>query len=92
MELDPDTSFGKRVARALRYLDWLARFRVEARAQARLRVTDRHGGASLGLGALAALARGIPLLFPLWLPLAAMGNLWTSASSGPASGKGLTKD
>jgi len=69
VELDPTTRTGKLVALALARLDWLARFRVEERAGA-LAVRDRAARRHVGLGAVAALARGIPVFFPLWLPLA----------------------
>lgn len=92
VELDPATASGRRLARALPFLDWLARFRVSARTGARLRITGRRGTAQEGPAGLAELARGIPLLFPLWLPLAAVGRWWPRGLPGPASGQGLTED
>jgi hypothetical protein len=61
------------IARAVRALDWLARFTVEvvprAEIGAALCVIDRDGTRATGMRGLAALARAVPLLFPLWLPL-----------------------
>jgi Vitamin K-dependent gamma-carboxylase len=54
-----------------RRLDFFARFRHESHAAGDLmRVADRRGRLHHGLGALRELARAIPLLFPLWAPLA----------------------
>jgi hypothetical protein len=68
--LDPRSRVGRFVERALPWVDWLARFRVEARAGARFAVLDRAGQRHEGLASLAALSRAIPALFPLWVPLA----------------------
>jgi hypothetical protein len=61
------------LARAVRALDWLARFTVEvvprAEIGAAMGVIDRDGTRATGMRGLAALARAVPLLFPLWLPL-----------------------
>jgi hypothetical protein len=59
------------LGRLVRALDWLARFDVRpAPAGAPLVAVDRDGRRAAGLGALVTLARALPLLFPLWLPLA----------------------
>jgi hypothetical protein len=57
-------------ARLVRALDWFWRFRLEP-APGRFTVVDRDGRAATGVAALAALARALPLLFPLW-PLLAL--------------------
>lgn len=56
----------------LRRLDFLSRFELQVSAEQseRLVVRDRQGRSHRGLPALRELARGIPLLYPLWLPLA----------------------
>jgi hypothetical protein len=62
---------GRRFAALCRRLDILARFRHEAHTGPELvHVTDRAGRSHRGLGALRELCRAIPLLFPLWGPLA----------------------
>ena len=86
---DPASPFERIVARAVSRLDWLARFDIEAApreagaggiagAPARgihgLVVVDRDGRARGGLEALAAIARATPLLFPSWVPLAALAR------------------
>ena len=65
----------RRAARAVGGLDWLARFEVgpgtpESLAGSSLVVVDRDGTRATGLGALTLVARCVPLLFPLWAPLA----------------------
>jgi hypothetical protein len=76
---DPARAAGRWVFQLLRRLDWLARFefhgepeRLSGRAFA---VIDRGGTATHGLSALAHIARATPLLFPLSLPLLAVGHL-----------------
>jgi hypothetical protein len=70
---DESRRSGSFVARAVRALDWLARFDVRAdKEAARGRafvVVDRDGSSWAGLGAVARLARAIPLLFPASVPL-----------------------
>ncbi|HEU4407970.1 MAG TPA: HTTM domain-containing protein [Polyangiaceae bacterium] len=57
----------------LRLLDWLARFEVRPAAEgAPLAAVDRDGRRATGFGAFVVLCRALPLLFPLWLPLAAL--------------------
>lgn len=73
------------LARGVRSFDWLARFRVEPCAphiaqRSAFRVCDRDGQWSSGVRAVAGLARALPVLFPLWLPLAAT-CAWIDASS-----------
>jgi hypothetical protein len=74
-----DTRLGRWVERAIPRLDWLGRFELapttEQALPSRLEVVDRDGRRERGLGALALLARGICLFFPLWLPLRAAALL-----------------
>lgn len=52
-------------------LDWLARFELRpAPAGAPLVAIDRDGRRASGFAAFVLLCRALPLLFPLWLPLA----------------------
>lgn len=56
---------------AVRALDWLARFDVRPAAPgAPLAAFDRDKHRATGFGAFVVLCRALPLLFPLWLPLA----------------------
>jgi hypothetical protein len=61
------------LVRAVAALDWLARFDLQPRppgsAGPGLVVVGRDGTEVSGLRAFAAVARGLPLLFPLWVPL-----------------------
>jgi hypothetical protein len=66
---------GRRAARGVRALDWLDRFTFSSSASplpsgCALEIVDREGHAHVGFGAFVALARCVPLLFPLWGPLA----------------------
>lgn len=66
----PDDRAGRRLAWLVRRLDWLARFELTSAPRASaLIVTDRLGRAHRGLAAWCELSRGLPALFPLWLPL-----------------------
>jgi hypothetical protein len=70
-----DVPAARSLARTVAALDWLARFRVEVAEDAigtGLWVVDRDGTPAGGLRAVALVARSVPLLFPLWLPLHAM--------------------
>jgi Vitamin K-dependent gamma-carboxylase len=74
LEYRPDVASAAWLARGVRWLDWLARFRIEVSEAhtwhgAAFRVRDRAGHWTRGIHAIAAIARAIPLLFPLWLPL-----------------------
>jgi hypothetical protein len=66
------------LARAIGRLDWLARFALQPRAGAApdggLVVVGRDGGRASGLRAFAGIARCIPLLFPLWIPVAIVAS------------------
>jgi hypothetical protein len=73
---DPGRRSGRLVARLAMLLDWLTRFEVKPWAPDdlqkghRLVVVRRDGTTATGLAAIAMLARCLPLLFPLWAPLA----------------------
>jgi hypothetical protein len=56
------------LARLLRALDWLRRFEIAVGA--RFTVTAPDGHRAFGLSAWARLAEALPVLFPVWLPLA----------------------
>jgi hypothetical protein len=70
-------------ARVVRLADWLRRFEIrtptseEARNApgAALVTVDRNGRRATGLGALAVVARSVPVLFPLWVPIAVLARL-----------------
>jgi hypothetical protein len=71
---------GRVLARLVRMLDWLARFDVRPWAPDAIRrghaivVVARDGTHATGIGALAMVARCVPLLFPLWAPLAVIAS------------------
>lgn len=72
---DPARATSRRAARAVTLLDWLRRFEVSPRTpevltEGRLVVVDRDGTPATGLRAVTLVARCVPLLFPLWAPLA----------------------
>ncbi len=73
---DPSRARGRTIARTVRLLDWLARFDVKAWTPDDLKqghsivVVRRDGTRATGIRALAMCARTLPLLFPLWAPLA----------------------
>ncbi len=69
---DPSRGSARAAARLIRALDWLARFEIraaEAPSEHAVVVVDRDGSSRVGLAAVAAVARAIPLLFPLSMPL-----------------------
>jgi Vitamin K-dependent gamma-carboxylase len=66
------------LARGIGWLDWLARFELQpsphghtdrSDADQGIVVIERDGAQATGVRALAAVARCIPLLFPLWVPI-----------------------
>jgi hypothetical protein len=74
-EFDPDRAAGRALARLVAALDWCARFEraplpYGERGRALCYVTNRRGDRADGAAGAAALTEAIPLLFPLWLPLA----------------------
>jgi hypothetical protein len=73
---DSSRPLGRALSAAFRRLDLLARFRHESAtepATGLLVIWDRQQRAHHGLAAWRELARAIPLLFPLWLPLLVVG-------------------
>lgn len=74
-EFDPAARLGRWLAHAVRALDWCARFEIAVRPASEMsgapfRVSDRSRHQASGRAGIALLAAAIPLLFPLWLPLA----------------------
>ena len=73
---DPSRPRGRLLARLVRMLDWLARFEVKPWAPDDLKqghsivIVRRDGSRATGIRALAMCARTLPVLFPLWAPLA----------------------
>ncbi len=73
---DPTRPRARVCARAVRVLDWLARFDVKPWAPDDLKhghsivIVRRDGTRATGVRALAMCARTLPVLFPLWAPLA----------------------
>jgi Vitamin K-dependent gamma-carboxylase len=81
---DPRRKAGRALGWAVMRLDWLARFRVEAGTDGSLfEAADRDGVVVSGLRAVAVLARGLPLFFPFWLPLALVTRRATRGSGPP---------
>jgi hypothetical protein len=73
------------VVRAVRALDWLDRFAFEAGPS--LTVVERDGSRSTGLRAAVGIARAIPLLFPLWFPLAVVERVARRAPKAVSAGR-----
>jgi hypothetical protein len=73
---DPTRAKSRAWARAVRALDWLARFEVKAWDPDDIKrghsvvIVRRDGTRATGIRAVAMTARCIPLLFPIWAPLA----------------------
>jgi hypothetical protein len=73
---DPTRPRGRIYARLVRLFDWLARFEVKPWTPDDLKkghvlvVVRRDGSRATGVRALAMFARTLPVLFPLWAPLA----------------------
>ena len=88
-EYDPLSSRGTALARLLPLIDWCARFDVASLANApqgvSFYVTSREGRRAHGLSGFALLAEAIPLLFPLWLPLALLSKWQRRRAPLPAS-------
>ena len=79
-EFDPRSAFGRRLARALPWLDWCARFEIRERSQAQpesasFYVTDRAGNTAHGWRGFSLLAEAVPALFPIWAPLALLARV-----------------
>ena len=74
LRYDPSRFWGKTAGALVPAFDWLGRFEVKAwepddQPGHSLVVERRDGGHVTGVRALAMLARGLPVLFPLWAPL-----------------------
>jgi hypothetical protein len=68
---DPRLRAGRLLGAIVPRLDWLMRFQVEARPMAEaFEIRDRDGSSLRGRAALTGLFRTLPMLFPLWLPVA----------------------
>jgi hypothetical protein len=73
---DPSRPKGAVYARLVRLFDWLARFDIEPWQPDRLKtghslvVVRRDGTRATGIRAFAMIARCLPILFPLWAPIA----------------------
>jgi hypothetical protein len=84
LEFIPVSARARWLARLVALLDWCARFEHRALppptdpalAGPTFYVSNRQGQRASGVLALAYLAEAIPLLFPLWLPLALCGKLF----------------
>jgi len=70
LEVDRSSRLGRIAFGLTSHLDWLRRFRIDDGSPGVLRVVDRDGSAATGVGAWVTLCRALPLLFPLWAPLA----------------------
>lgn len=90
LEYDPSRASARALARALAWSDWLGRFEIVCRPARDpgeaprslgppdprgLVVIDRDGTRETGTRALAATARCVPLLFPLWVPIALVARV-----------------
>lgn len=78
------------LARVVSSCDWCARFErsafsAEGPAAATFYVTNREGRRASGVLGMAQLAEAIPLLFPLWLPLALYAKLAGKDSASASS-------
>jgi hypothetical protein len=77
---DPSRAKGVFCGRAIRALDWLARFEVrpwepDALKKGHVMVLIRRDGSrATGIRALAMVTRSVPLLFPLWAPVALVAS------------------
>lgn len=72
---DPSRARGRILARVVRLLDWFSRFEIrawepDARRGHAIVVVRRDAVRATGLHAVATIAQCIPVLFPLWAPIA----------------------
>ena len=75
LRFDPSRPWGKIAGAVVPLLDWLGRFEVlpwqpDDRPGHSIVVIRRDGGRATGVRAFAMLTRCLPLLFPLWAPVA----------------------
>lgn len=77
---DPSRAKGVVYARLVRLFDWLARFEVvpwqpdDLKTGHTIVVVRRDGTRATGIRAFAMIARCVPVLFPLWAPLALVAS------------------
>lgn len=79
LRFDPSRPWGKIARAVVPLLDWLGRFEVlpwepDDRAGHSIVVIRRDGGSATGIRAFAMLTRCLPLLFPLWAPVALLAS------------------
>jgi hypothetical protein len=79
VRFDPSRLLGRAAGAAVATLDWLGRFEVKPwepddQRGHRVVVVRRDGRSVTGVRAFAMLARCLPLLFPLWAPLALIAS------------------
>lgn len=76
LHYDGESPRGRAVARAVRLLDWLERYEVRAwrpdavAGRRAVVIVRRDGSRATGFSAWVMMTRTLPLLFPLWGPLA----------------------
>ena len=81
LRYDPTSRAATTLAAVVRATDWFARFHVRPweadalDARRHVVVVRRDGSRATRLAALAMLARGLPIFFPLWAPLALAASL-----------------
>jgi hypothetical protein len=83
---DPASASAAALARFVRWFDWLARFEVRPRAAgdgSSIAVIDRDGSTASGPAGVALLARAIPVLFPLSVPLYVLAKLFGRRGQAP---------
>ncbi|HEX7664551.1 MAG TPA: hypothetical protein VF407_08575, partial [Polyangiaceae bacterium] len=80
---DASVPRGRILGRLVRAFDWLSRFEVvgwkedDVGGAHLVVVTNRDGTKSTGFSAVIAIAEALPILFPLWAPLALVGTFLT---------------
>jgi hypothetical protein len=89
---DPRAAGACRVAGFVRSFDWLRRFRqsqisFESDARPAYYAVDRDGTVHAGLRSWVLLSRALPVLYPLWAPLAAFSWLTSSVTRSTRRGK-----
>ena len=88
---DPTRARGRILAKLVAGLDWLARFDVRPWEPDALKkghslvIVRRDGSRATGVRAVAMVARCVPLLFPLWAPIALVASF---TKGGEASARG----
>lgn len=90
--IQPSRRMGRFAAGCVRWLDWLCRFRLATSANdgPALTIVDRDGEILRGFSAFVGMARALPLLFPLWLPLAVADFALRSQRRGGRAAPGRT--